>query len=125
MTEPSMDWKPRHVSITGDGMAVRIVLDDTDVSRHVQGYNIEGRPGQLPMVVLYAHPNAGATFDGEAHVAIGDQADPGEAITSFLANIDAGALESAALNREDLGGGKGEVTRAILAQLADWAEGKN
>lgn len=125
-TEPGMDWKPRHVSITGDGLTARVLLDDTDISRHVQGYTVEQRVGQAPVVILHAHPTAGATFDGLAHVAVGQPQtdDPGETIAAFLSNIDAAALESAALNRDDFGGGKGEVTRAILAQLADWAQGK-
>ncbi|KIF66292.1 hypothetical protein HY68_36945 [Streptomyces sp. AcH 505] len=118
-----MDWKPRHISVTGDGLTARVVLDDTDISRHVQGYNIEGRPGQLPLVVLYAHPNAGSTFDGEAHIAVADQTNPADAITGFLTTIDPVALERAALDRPDLGNGKGDLTRAMLAQLADWAKG--
>lgn len=123
MSDPSMDWKPRHVTVTGDGLASRILLDDADISRHVQAVTIEHRAGQVPVVVLYAHPTAGATFDGEAHVAVANQPDPGDTITAFLANIDPVALERAALDRPNLGNGKGDLTRAMLAQLTDWAKG--
>lgn len=125
MTEqPSMDWKPRHVTVTGDGLTTRILLDDDDISRHVQGVTIEHRAGQAPVVVFYAHPNAGATFDGIARVAVADQTDPGEAMAAFLASIDPDTLAKAALQR-DLDGSRNELTRAMLEQLVDWVQGRH
>ncbi|MFD5899164.1 hypothetical protein [Streptomyces sp. NPDC060366] len=121
--QPGMDWKPRHISVTGDGLAARVVLDDQDISRHVQGVTIEHRVGQAPVVVLYAHPTAGATFDGLARVAVAEQADPGEAMAAFLASIDPDALAKAALQR-DLDGSPNELTKAMLEQLVDWAQGR-
>ncbi|MEV4975517.1 hypothetical protein [Streptomyces scopuliridis] len=125
MTGPSMGDAQRRISITSDPVSTRILLDDVDISRSVQGYTIEHRVMQPPVVVLYAHPCAGAAFDGMAHVAVAQpQAeDPGETVAGFLSNIDAATLERAALDRPDLGGGKHDVTRAILRQLADWAQG--
>lgn len=124
MTEqPSMDWKPRHISVTGDGLTTRVHLDDQDITRHVQGVTIEHRTGQAPVVVLYAHPNAGATFDGLARVAVADQTDTAETMAAFLQGIDPETLERAALDRDDLESGKRAVTAAILRQLTDWAQG--
>jgi hypothetical protein len=124
MTEqPSMDWKPRHVSVVGDALSAKVLLDDVDVSAHVTGYTIEQRTLQPPVVILYAHATGGATFDGMAHVAVAEQADPGEAIAGFLASIDPAALAKAALQR-DLDGSSNELTKAMLEQLADWAQGK-
>lgn len=123
MSEPSMDWKPRHVTVTGDGLTTRVALDDDDISRHVQGVNIEHRAGQAPIVVFHAHPNAGATFDGLARVAVADQANPTEVIVTFLVGIDPAALERAALQR-DLDGSRNELTKAMLDQLVDWAQGR-
>lgn len=122
--EPSMDWKPRRVSITADGPSARVVLDDTEISEHIRGYSLEHRPGEFPMVVLYVRPGAKALFDGMAMVAVGQQTDPGEAIAAFLQNIDPAALQRAALNRNDLDGTPNELTTAMLKQLADWAQGK-
>lgn len=122
--QPGMDWKPRHITVTGDGLTARVALDDTDISPHVQGVTIEHRVGQAPVVVLYAHPNAGATFDGLARVAVADQTDPGDTIAAFLQNIDPETLERAALDRHDLESGKRAVTAAILRQLTDWAQGR-
>jgi hypothetical protein len=124
MTAPSMADEPRHVSITADGVMGTVAIDGTDISRSVQGYNLEHRVGAAPLLVLYTTPHRGLDFEGLAHVAVGDQTDPGEAVAAFLANVDPSALHQAALARDDLDGSKHEVTRAILAQLADWAQGK-
>ena len=122
--EPSMDWTPRRVSITADGPTARVLLDDTEISRDIRGYSLEHRPGEYPMVVLYTRPGTEAAFEGMAMVAVGQQADPGEAIAAFLQNIDPAALQRAALNRNDLDGTPSELTTAMLRQLADWAQGK-
>ncbi|MGS2592125.1 hypothetical protein [Streptomyces hebeiensis] len=127
MTEPSMSDGQHRISITSDPVSTRFLLDEVDVSRHLQGYTIEHRAMQPPVVVLYAHPNAATVFDGLAHVAVGQfqDRDSGQTVADFLASIDPAQLERAALDRPDLGGGKHEVTRAILAQLADWAQGSS
>lgn len=121
--QPGMNWKPRHVSIVGDGVMARVLLDDADISNHVQSYAIEHRAGESPVVVFQVRPTGGATFDGMARVAVGQQADPGEVIAAFLGSINPAALDQAALGRDDLDGERGELTRAMLKQLAEWAQG--
>ena len=124
MTAPNMADQPRHVRITADGVMGTVAIDGTDISKSVQGYNLEHRVGQAPLLVLYTTPHRGLDFEGLAHVAVGDQADPGEIVAAFLANIDAAALERAALNRDDLDGTGNELARAMLLQLADIAQGR-
>ncbi|WP_097865810.1 hypothetical protein [Streptomyces sp. rh34] len=124
MTAPSMADEPRHVRITADGVMGSVAVDGTDISKSVQGYNLEHRVGSAPLLVLYAAPQTGVQFDGLAHVAVGDQQDPGDTVAAFLANIDPAALSRAALNRDDLDGTPHELTRAMLQTLADMALGK-
>ena len=124
MTAPSIADQPRHVRITADGVTGSIAIDGTDISKSVQGYNLEHRVGAAPLLVLYTAPHRGLDFEGLSHVAVGDQADPGEVVAAFLVNIDAADLERAALNRDDLDGTSTELTRAMLRQLADWAQGR-
>jgi hypothetical protein len=116
--------EPRHVRITADGVMGTVAIDGTDISKSVQGYNLEHRVGQAPLLVLYTAPHRGLDFEGLAHVAIGDQTDPGEIVAAFLANIDPAALQKAALNRDDLDGTSSELTKAMLLQLADIAQGR-
>jgi hypothetical protein len=72
---------------------------------------------------MVLRPDADNTlFDGLAHVVIGDETPPGEAIAAWLQNIDPAALDRAALDR-DLDGTSNELTKAMLEQLADWARG--
>ncbi|NEC20495.1 hypothetical protein [Streptomyces parvus] len=124
MTAPSMADEPRHVRITADGVMGTVTVDGTDISKSVQGYNLEHRVGSVPLLVLYTAPHRGLDFDGLAHVAIGDQQDPGDTVAAFLANVDPAALTRAALNRDDLDGTPHELTRAMLQTLADMATGK-
>lgn len=124
MTAPSMADQPHQVRLTTNGLTASVEIDGTDVSSTVQGYNLEARMGTAPLLVLYAAPGRGVAFDGLAHVAIGDEADFGDTIAAFLANIDAATLERAALNRDDLDGSSNELTKAILTQLAEIAQGK-
>lgn len=124
MTTPGLGDPPRRVSITSNGLSGRVLLDETDVTPHVGGYTIQQHAGQAPVVMLHARPAGGIVFEGLAHVAVADQADPTEALVAFLSGIDPRALEEAALNRDDLGSERYALTRAMLAQLADWAEGK-
>jgi hypothetical protein len=125
MSQPSMADQPHQIRLTSNGLSGTVEVDGADISAQVQGYNLEARVGTAPLLVLYASPReGGVAFEGLAHVAIGTEQDPGPSIAAFLANVDASALHQAALARDDLDGSKHEVTRAILAQLADWAQGK-
>ncbi|MEU0837081.1 hypothetical protein [Streptomyces sp. NPDC005969] len=125
MTGPSMADQPHQVRLTSNGLSGTVEVDGADISAQVQGYNLEHRVGAAPLLVLYTTPHRGLDFEGLAHVAIGDQTDPGEAVAAFLANVNPGALQEAALARDDLENSKHGVTAAILAQLADWAQGKS
>ena len=116
------------------------------------GVQIEGQPGQatirlngelqpanqitgyvlqhdvhtaLPTLLLHTRQPDSVQWAGLARVAVADsEQDPGEAIAAYLANIDPAALHRAALNRDDLDGTPHELTRAMLQQLADWAQGR-
>ncbi|MEU6925455.1 hypothetical protein [Streptomyces sp. NPDC046631] len=123
MSQPSMADQPHQVRLTSNGLSGTVEVNGADISAQVQGYNLEARVGAAPLLVLYA--SRGVVFEGLAHVAIGTGQDPGPSVAAFLANIDPDALHRAALARDDLDGSKHEVTRAILAQLADWAQGKS
>lgn len=112
------------VVITTDGVLAKVVVDGADLSHVLSGYQVEHRAGQAPLLVLFATPTAGMALDGLAQVAVATEEPPGEAIAAFLRGIDPGALSRAALNRDDLDGGPNELTAAMLATLADWAQGR-
>ncbi|MFE9546287.1 hypothetical protein ACFYNE_33045 [Streptomyces sp. NPDC006639] len=117
--------EPRRVQITADGWAATITVDGSDISKSIQGYTLEHRAGQPPLLALYASPAAGAVFKGFAHVAVADAGqDDGQIVAAFLANVDPARLEATALERDDLDGSRHELTRAMLQQLADWAQGR-
>ncbi|MEU3656409.1 hypothetical protein AB0E67_27105 [Streptomyces sp. NPDC032161] len=125
MNAPTMADEPRRVQITADGWAATITVDGSDISKSIQGYTLEHRTGQPPLLALYASPAAGTVFDGFAHVAVADAGqDDGQIVAAFLANIDPARLEAAALDRDDLDGTRHELTTAMLRQLADWAQGR-
>lgn len=104
-----------------------ISLDGEPLPRgHVTGYVLQHDiHAALPELILHTRQPAGVIFEGLATVVVGSQQDHGEAMAQFLAGIDPAALERAALDRPDLDPGKHGVTVAILAQLADWAQGRN
>ncbi|MFD8384237.1 hypothetical protein ACFV2X_37935 [Streptomyces sp. NPDC059679] len=111
-----IDAQPGHANIS---------IDDAEVGNYVVGYTLEHDvPNALPLLILHVRHPAGAIFDGLARVAVAAPQEPGEAIAQFLAGIEPSALENAALNRDDLENVKYDLTRAMLAQLADWAMGR-
>ncbi|MFE7547097.1 hypothetical protein [Streptomyces gardneri] len=123
--EPSLGDQTRSVRITTDGVLATVEVGGVDLSRQLRGYTLEHRANEAPLLVLYASAHAApAVFEGFAHVVVGDTPDPGPAIAAFLRSVDAAALERAALDRDDLDGTRHELTRALLAQLADYALGK-
>ncbi|MEV2259211.1 hypothetical protein AB0J13_11190 [Streptomyces anulatus] len=124
MTAPSMADQPHQVRLTSNGLTGSVEIDGTDITSSIQGYNLEARVGSAPLLVLYATPQTGVAFEGLAHVAVGDQQDPGDTVAAFLANIDPAALSRAALDRDDLDGTPHELTRAMLMQLTDMALGR-
>lgn len=125
MTAPSMADEPRHVRITADGIMGKVEIDGTDVSRSLQGYNLQHQVGGPPVLVLHTTPHRGLGFEGLAQVAVAaPEQDEGDLVAAFLQNVDPAALARAALDRDDLDGSPNELTVAMLRQLADWAQGR-
>ncbi|MEV0438411.1 hypothetical protein AB0I84_13965 [Streptomyces spectabilis] len=97
-------------------------IDGMDYSRVVAAYTLHQQAGSpAELVIQYTSVPA---FDGYARVAVGVPHEPGEAAARFLSAIDAGLLEKAALARADLDGGQHGFTKAVLAQLGQWARGE-
>ncbi|MGW5529388.1 hypothetical protein [Streptomyces xanthochromogenes] len=116
--------EPSQVRITADGVTAHLEIESTDVTRMVRGYALEQQVGQPPTLALWLSPRAdGTLFDGYARVGVATEP-TGDTVAGFLANIDPAALERAALERDDLDGTRHELTRAMLGQLADWAQGR-
>lgn len=126
MTAPSMADKPRHVRITSDGVGGKVEVGGVDISRSVQGYELQHRVGGPPVLVLHTVPARGLDFEGLAQVVVAaPEQDHGQIIAAYLAGIEPGALHRAALERDDLDGTSNELTTAMLRQLADWAQGSD
>jgi hypothetical protein len=123
-TPPSLGDELHSLRINTDGAQAIVTLDGTDVSKALAGYTLDHRAGQPPTLVLFLTPSHQVDFDGLAHVVVADEPDPGPVIADFLRSVDAAVLERAALERDDLDGSRHELTRAMLAQLTDWALGK-
>lgn len=119
--------KPRQVRITAAGPKATVLVGGHDLSKAVRGYSIEHVSGQMPLIVLHAQPGVDPVlFEGMSNVAVAFEPaeDPVADVVAFLAGIDPDALARAALQRDDLDGGRNELTRAALRQLIDWAQGK-
>ncbi|TXS68940.1 hypothetical protein [Streptomyces sp. sk2.1] len=117
--------EPRHVRITADGVMGKVEIDGADISRSIRGYELQHQVGGPPVLVLHTVPHRGLDFEGLAHVAVAPpKQDEGELVAAFLQNVDAAALERAALARDDLDDSRHELTVAMLQQLADWAQGR-
>jgi hypothetical protein len=113
-----IDAQPGHATIT---------LDGTPVPREqVTGYVLEHSIADaLPMLLLHTRQPSGVVWEGLARVAVADpQHDIGKQIADFLGNISPGALEGAALERDDLSDERYGLTAAMLRTLAAWAQGK-
>lgn len=121
---PSLADAPQDVRIVSAPGASTVTVAGTDVTNLLEGYTLEHRMHQPPILMLHAVPRDGITLEGLAHVVVGEERDPGPLIAAFLSNIDPQRLEEAALNRDDLGDGRYAVISAALAQLADWAQGQ-
>jgi hypothetical protein len=126
-------------------------VTDTPAEPEGHGVHIEAQPGQatisingtslprgqvtaytlhhsiadsLPTLVLHTRQPDDTVWDGFARVAVGITHSPGEIVAAFLAEVDPVLLDQEALNRSDYGGGPGATARAMLATLAEWAQGK-
>lgn len=115
----------QQVRITADGSKASIQIGGIDYSRVVSGYTIHQQAGhEADLVIQLAKGRNSPDFDGYARVAIGVPHEPGPAAAHFLSAIDASLLEKAALARPDLDGGPHGFTKAVLAQLQQWARGE-
>jgi hypothetical protein len=112
-----IDAQPGHATITIDGTPLP--------AGTVTGYTLQHDIiGGLPLVVLHTRQSEAVAFEGLARIAVGVAESPADIVASFLAQIDPAELENAALNRDDLGTDRYDLTRAMLRQLTDWARGQ-
>ena len=113
-----IDAQPGEVTIRLNGE----LLPPGQLTGYVLQHDVHGA---LPTLVLHTRQPDSVHWEGLARVAVAaPEQDPGAAITTFLANIDAAALQRAALNRDDLDGTSTELTTGMLRQLADIAQGR-
>jgi hypothetical protein len=120
--QPTIGDAPRQVRITSDGVRPSLYVDGIEFTDLVNAYSLQQQAGQAPTLVLHANLHRQAMeFDGMAHVVIGDEPDPAQAVVDYLRSLDPKTLEQAALQRDDLGEERYALTRAMLAQAADWA----
>ncbi|GGU44095.1 hypothetical protein [Streptomyces violascens] len=115
--------EPRRVRISTrpDEPAV-IEIDGRDVASAVEAYRITQTQDEGPEVTLYvAESWQGVEFNGMAEV-VAEPADLRHVVVNFLAAVDWQKLDEAVLDRNDLNGKPGELTRGVLAQLTEWAK---
>ncbi|MFE4869540.1 hypothetical protein [Streptomyces sp. NPDC056682] len=116
--------EPRRVRISArpDEPAV-IEIDGHDVASAVEAYRITQTQDEGPEVTLYvAEGWKGVEFDGMAEV-VTEPADLRHVVVGFLQAVNWQKLDAAVLDRADLDGKPGELTRGVLAQLVEWAQG--
>lgn len=122
-----MNPQEMHVKVTQTSALARghcrIEVDGEDITKHVRGYQITADGDGLTTVTLDLLPRRGVVFDGPAVVeALAERStvDPAR----FLRAMSPVELERAALARVHEFDGEHALTRAMLVQLAEWAEGK-
>ncbi|MFE3196816.1 hypothetical protein [Embleya sp. NPDC059237] len=125
MTDAATSGAALHrLTITSDGARHELHLDGQDLTDSLRGIEVVLEAGTPPVVVLHPAPARAmpAVLDVLARVHVGED-DPGPAAARFIARIDPGELERAALNRMDLGSGPHSLTEAMMRQLTEWATG--
>lgn len=118
---------PRHVVIRTNGPnRAEVLLDGQNIASRIRGFQLTSHAEEGTHLLVELHPAAAGhlLFEGMVRVAVGEPEDPGPAAARFLQHVDWEQLEQAALNRPDLDGGPGGLTRAMLRQLAEWASGR-
>ncbi|RGD59417.1 hypothetical protein DR950_17900 [Kitasatospora xanthocidica] len=121
---PTSSSELRRVRIQATGPTARLEIDDRDIADQVRSYELRHTAGQLPELQLLLRPTAAPEWEGTARVVVGEAPDPGPAAAAFLRALDPAETERAVLARHDLlDGGPHEFTRALLAQLTEWALG--
>ncbi|MGV2916250.1 hypothetical protein [Streptomyces alfalfae] len=113
---------PRQVRISArPGEPAVIEVDGHDVASAVEAYRITQTVDEGPEITLYVQQGwRGTQFDGMAEV-VAEPADVRHVVIGFLDAVDWRQLDEAVLDREDLDGQPGELTRGVLAQLKEWA----
>jgi hypothetical protein len=128
VTEQPAEPQAHGVHIEAQPGSATIAIDGNTLPRgQVTGYTLHHSiADSLPALVLHTRQPDDTVWDGFARVAVADpqQDDAAGTIAAFLDAVDPAALENAALNRDDLGNSKYDLTRAMLRQLADWARGE-
>lgn len=114
--------QPRRIRIAAPHDEPPVIkLDGQDVSAAVDVYRVVQTPGEPPEVTLYVNTEwQGFGFDGLAEV-MAEPADLRHVVLQFLDAVQWQKLDQAVLNRDDLDGQPGELTRGMLAQLREWA----
>ncbi|MFD9418757.1 hypothetical protein ACFWC9_29165 [Streptomyces goshikiensis] len=114
--------EPRRVRVAArpDQTAI-IEVDGQDVAAAVEAYRITQTVDEGPEVTLYLSAGwESMGFDGLAEV-MAEPADLRHVVVQFLDAVPWQKLDQAVLNRDDLDGQPGELTRGLLAQLREWA----
>lgn len=113
-----IDAQPGDATITIDGAP----LPRGQLTGYVLQHDIHQA---LPSLILHTRQSESVLFEGLATVAVAvQQSDATAMMVQFLQGIDPTALQRAALDRDDLDGGKTGVTEAILRQLTEWVQGQ-
>ncbi|MER6844850.1 hypothetical protein [Streptomyces platensis] len=123
MGTPPQQPSAHSVRIDAQPGSASIRIDDQEISEYVLGYTIQHDiRAALPQMVIHTRQPAGTLFDAFAQVVVAADAPPAETIKAFLRAINPIELEQAALDRDDLGDERYDLTRAMLAQLTAWAD---
>ncbi|MEU9115289.1 hypothetical protein AB0D04_26785 [Streptomyces sp. NPDC048483] len=119
-----LEQEPRRVRLaTSPHKPTVIEIDGQDVTSAVETYRITQTLDEGPEVTLYVQQGwKGMQFEGLAEV-LAEPADVRHVVIGFLDSVDWRQLNEAVLDRSDLDGEPGELTRGVLAQLREWAAG--
>ncbi|WP_030570941.1 hypothetical protein [Streptomyces aureocirculatus] len=120
----STHLEPRRVHITARYEEPAVIeIDGRDVASAIEGYRITQTVDEGPEVTLYVQQGwRGLEFDGMADVIV-EPTDVRQVVIGFLDAVDWRRLDEGVLNRSDLDGKPGELTRGLIAQLREWAAG--
>ncbi|MGW0731750.1 hypothetical protein [Streptomyces sp. NPDC002851] len=120
MSTTPPDVRRVRIASSPDEAAI-IEIDGHAVASAVEAYRITQTVDEGPEVTLYVQQGwRGMEFDGLAEVVV-EPADVRHVVIGFLDAVDWRQLDEAVLDRDDLNGKPGELTRGLLAQLREWA----
>jgi hypothetical protein len=110
-----IEAQPGYASVRLDGQE----LPDGQVTGYTLHHSVAD---SLPTLLLRTRHPTGLVWEGLARVAVATDKPASQTILAFLAEVDPIELNRAALDRTDLGGEQGAVSRAMLQTLAEWAQ---